>query len=249
MTLQASGPISIGDLQAEYGASSLGDLYRNGAYVTVAPYTLITADDTIPTSGPISLSNFYGTALQATTQTVSWATTGAHTFTWPSGIDTLTVTLVGAGGGGSSESFCGDGFSGGAGGTGGYYSSYSLTRAAAGANYGDTMTVNVGAGGTGGPYPGTCAGHNSGTAGGNTDIVNASSTTVLQATGGSPGTAPGVYPSPGYGGSGGTPNGVNGPGGGRLPYVPAGPTNGTGYGSGGQGDSGNGGNGYASITW
>ncbi len=59
MTLQSSGPISMSQICAEFGAPSttpLSGLYRGGAYVPN-----IAANATIPTSGAISLSNFYGT--------------------------------------------------------------------------------------------------------------------------------------------------------------------------------------------
>lgn len=247
MSLPSTGNLSLSAVLAEFGgtATSLSELYRNGSVVNASPYNLIAADDSIPTSGNISLSDFYGTAYQAAPDTLIYSSPGSTTFYYPVGIASVTVDLiVGAGGGGSSESFCGDGFSGGAGGTGGYYQNVSITQQPKNTAY----TVTVGAGGTGGPYPGTCAGHTNGVSGGDSAITK-SGIDVYRATGGAHGTAPGVYPSPGYGGSGGTPNGVNGPGGGLLPYVPAGPTNGTGYGSGGQGNSGNGGNGYVKLSW
>jgi len=62
MALQSSGPISIGNINTEFGFAattprSLSQLYRNGGIVGAgAP--------NVPTSGPISLSQFYGAANQ-----------------------------------------------------------------------------------------------------------------------------------------------------------------------------------------
>jgi hypothetical protein len=58
MALQASGTISINDLVAEFGGSapqSLTDYYRGGGLVPD-----ITANNSVPTSGAISLEDFYG---------------------------------------------------------------------------------------------------------------------------------------------------------------------------------------------
>ena len=65
MTLPASGPLSIADLQAEFGGPAaprdLQDYYRGGAYV---PDTAQNAS--IPTSGAITLpDDFYNTAGQS----------------------------------------------------------------------------------------------------------------------------------------------------------------------------------------
>jgi len=58
MALQTSGPISLDDIQTEFGGTNpidISDYYRNGDYVTNA-----TANQNIPESGEISLSDFYG---------------------------------------------------------------------------------------------------------------------------------------------------------------------------------------------
>ena len=56
MAIQSSGLITLADIQTEFGGSNpigLNEYYRNGAYVT--------ANNTgVPTSGTISLQNFYG---------------------------------------------------------------------------------------------------------------------------------------------------------------------------------------------
>lgn len=56
MTLPASGPISLLDIQTEFGgAAPIGtdEYYRGGSYVT-------SNNTSVPTSGAISFSNFYG---------------------------------------------------------------------------------------------------------------------------------------------------------------------------------------------
>ena len=55
MTMQASGPITFAQVQTEHGGAnpiSISEYYRNGAYVTGN-------NTSVPTSGAISLSNFY----------------------------------------------------------------------------------------------------------------------------------------------------------------------------------------------
>ena len=56
MPLQSSGPISLGQIQSEFGGAaptSISEYYRGGAYTT-------TNNTNVPTSGKISLSDFYG---------------------------------------------------------------------------------------------------------------------------------------------------------------------------------------------
>lgn len=58
MTLPASGTISLNDLQTEFGGSNpieISEYYRGGGLVPN-----ITVNNAVPTSGQISLSNFYG---------------------------------------------------------------------------------------------------------------------------------------------------------------------------------------------
>ena len=71
MALQSSGTITIGDLRTEFGdtgSSSLSEFYRGGSLV---PNTATNA--AVPTSGTISLSNFYGAA--AVAQSWQWVQT------------------------------------------------------------------------------------------------------------------------------------------------------------------------------
>ena len=56
MTLPVSGALSLADIQTEFGGSNpvgLDEYYRGGAYVTAN-------NTSVPTSGAISVSNFYG---------------------------------------------------------------------------------------------------------------------------------------------------------------------------------------------
>lgn len=60
MALQSSGAISLSDIQTEFGGSnpiSLSEYYRGGSYVT-------DNNTSVPTSGTITMSNFYGAVKQ-----------------------------------------------------------------------------------------------------------------------------------------------------------------------------------------
>jgi hypothetical protein len=68
MTLQTSGPISLLDIQGEWGGSapiSLGEYYAGGIYV---PFGTIGSNSPVAASGAINMASFYGT----TTGTVSF---------------------------------------------------------------------------------------------------------------------------------------------------------------------------------
>jgi hypothetical protein len=61
MTLQTSGPISLADIQTEFGGTnpiSLSEYYAGGSYV---PSDIHGTDGFIPTSGAIDINKFYGT--------------------------------------------------------------------------------------------------------------------------------------------------------------------------------------------
>ena len=82
MALQETGPISLQDIHAEFGGPTpivLSNYYRGGSYVPNTP-----PNDSVPTSGTIKLTDFYGAsnAPYATGGTVN--TSGGyriHTFT------------------------------------------------------------------------------------------------------------------------------------------------------------------------
>ena len=65
MALPTSGPISLNDIQTEFGGAnpiSLSEYYAGGFIV---PAGTSGTNGAVPSSGQISLSNFYGTALTA----------------------------------------------------------------------------------------------------------------------------------------------------------------------------------------
>jgi hypothetical protein len=75
MTLPTSGPLSLSNIQTEFGGSnpiSLSEYYAGGAYV---PAGTSGTNGPVPSSGAISISNFYGTsnvaALSVTADDVS----------------------------------------------------------------------------------------------------------------------------------------------------------------------------------
>ena len=62
MTLPTSGPISLSDIQTEFGGSnpiSLSEYYAGGSYV---PAGTSGTNGAVPSSGTISIWNFYGTS-------------------------------------------------------------------------------------------------------------------------------------------------------------------------------------------
>jgi len=157
MTLPASGPISLKDIQTEFGGPAapiaLSSYYRNGAYVTGNVYA-----PNVPTSGAVSLSNFYG-AKKLTLQTV--LLTSSQTWVAPTTlVGTVKATLIGGGGGGGT----GGGGAVGAGGGGGAGGVVQLTGVSLtpGASYPAVIGC---AGAAAGGYPAT------GGRGGNTTFL------------------------------------------------------------------------------
>lgn len=62
MPLPTSGPLSLNDIKGEFGgptSPSLGDYYAGGIYV---PAGTTGTNGPVPSSGPISIRNFYGTS-------------------------------------------------------------------------------------------------------------------------------------------------------------------------------------------
>ena len=85
MALQSSGPISLLDIANEFGGStphSLSEYYG--------------ADSGIPSSGAISIGNFYGASNTPWAPTQSTTLTSTQSWTVPSGITTVRFTLTGA---------------------------------------------------------------------------------------------------------------------------------------------------------
>lgn len=80
MALPVSGPLSLSQIQTEFGGSnpvSLSEYYRGGGLVT-------TNNTGVPTSGTISISNFYGTVRQ-------FAFTNSTNYSTPQDLRTLAI--------------------------------------------------------------------------------------------------------------------------------------------------------------
>ena len=108
MPIPSSGPISLYDLQSNAGGTepiSITEYYRNGAYIDatwIAP--------NVPTSGTVSLSNFYGVYVNIIGQ-AEYTTAGTYTWVCPANVFNVSVLCVGAGAGtnvsGGDSSFSG----------------------------------------------------------------------------------------------------------------------------------------------
>ena len=137
MTLPTSGPISLVDIQTEFGGPTpitLENYYRGGAYVLDTDYA-----PNVPESGPISLSDFYGSKRTGLT-TVSFNNVGSNFIVLPetfSGNLTI-VTMTGGGGGGGGP----DSYPGRVG-----YAGLTITGGNIPASPGDVINAFVGAGG------------------------------------------------------------------------------------------------------
>ncbi len=102
MALPTSGRLTLGMVRAEFGGgvpARLSNYYRGGGRVPDTP-----ANAGVPTSGPISLSDFYG-ATAYTPPTISVAQTGGYVFqpepAPPTAFVSATLTASGSGGSGS----------------------------------------------------------------------------------------------------------------------------------------------------
>jgi len=93
MAIQSSGLITLQDIEDEFGgtgAINLSEYYRNGSYVT-------SNNTSVPTSGAISLSNFYGAAERVTSLSiVNHANTNGDltTVTLPTGLQVGDILVV-----------------------------------------------------------------------------------------------------------------------------------------------------------
>ena len=104
----------------------------------------------------------------------SQTSAGSGSFVVPAMVTEINITsIVAAGGGGSAVWFCGDGFPGGGGGSGGFQTSQTLAVVP-----GETVNVTVGAGGAPSSFV-LCGGAANGSAGGSSSITtSAGSITV-----------------------------------------------------------------------
>lgn len=136
MALPESGPLSLSDIQAEFGGTNpigLSEYYKGGAFVLNTDYA-----PNVPTSGTISLSDFYG-ARRTTLTTVTYTTTGDNFAVMPATVvGNLIVTMTGgAGGGGGPDSQ--PGYPG--------YGGLTVTNAQIPVSAGDIVNAYVGGGG------------------------------------------------------------------------------------------------------
>ena len=107
MTLQTSGTITLAQIQSEHGGSNpigMNELYRGGSNVQNHNNTDGTNNPTaIPTSGTISMSQFYGSSNNATVTSNSTATMSVGTATstekFPSSYAGYNATSSGMSGG------------------------------------------------------------------------------------------------------------------------------------------------------
>lgn len=148
MALPSSGPLSLSDIQTEFGGSnpiSLSEYYAGGAYVSAGTSGTYGA---VPSSGAIGIRNFYGTsATPPFTPVTNTYTSGSGNETVPTGATQLVLTVVGAGGsgGGSYTDFGSDIYNSGGGGGGAGYST--ITRSVASGDWSTTIAYSVGTSG------------------------------------------------------------------------------------------------------
>ena len=100
MPLPSSGPLSLNDIQTEFGGTNpigLNEYYAGGANV---PAGTTGTNGAVPSSGTISIFNFYGTA-KAIRGCATYTTAGTYTWVAPSsGVTSVSVVAIGGGGGG-----------------------------------------------------------------------------------------------------------------------------------------------------
>ena len=137
MALPSSGTISLTDIQAEFGGPnpiSLSNYYKGGAYVLTTDYA-----PNVPTSGAISLSDFYG-AKRTTQTTLTFSTVGDNIFVLPpTFVGDIYVDLMLGGGGGGGGPDSQPGLAG--------YSGQIVVTSTTPANPGDVINAYVGSGG------------------------------------------------------------------------------------------------------
>jgi hypothetical protein len=198
MALPSSGAISLLDIQTEFGGPipiSLNAYYRGGSYITTNDYA-----PNVPSSGAISLNQFYGSK-KNTFNGINFTST--QYFTIPStsnGI--LNVYVIGGGGSGGMHSDYWGGYGGDAGRGGIASQTISITP-------GGTYYVEVGGGATAGHYGygypnNPFADGYSGGGGGQSSFAGVIAGGGGGGSGGSPSVSSGGAGGGGYGGAGGT---------------------------------------------
>ena len=165
MALTRTGPISLLDLQNEFGGSGpigMDEYLRGNGLVPIGTAASDAAfyeypdggrayNVQIPTSGTVQLSEFLGTTAVAPVSNYNYTSPGVYTIPGKPGVSTARITIVGAGGGGGGGGHGGDGDSAGAAGGGGAgggagTSKYGIVHFPAGTG----LTISVGAPGAGG---------------------------------------------------------------------------------------------------
>lgn len=99
MALPSSGPLSLSDIQGEFGGSNpigLNEYYAGGGLVPTGTSGTYGA---VPSSGTISVRNFYGTSNFVPAPPGQQAYTTAGTYTWvcPTGVIKVSVVAIGGG--------------------------------------------------------------------------------------------------------------------------------------------------------
>ena len=96
MPIPASGPLALTDIQTEFGGANpigLNEYYAGGANVPAGTSGTYGA---VPSSGQISIQNFYGTS-KAVPGQQAYTTAGTYTFVVPTGITSISTVTVGPG--------------------------------------------------------------------------------------------------------------------------------------------------------
>lgn len=97
MVLPSSGPISLGQIQTEFGGSnpiSISEYYNGGPYIT---HTVNALAPNVPSSGPIKLSDFYGSAkLFNVNFDITRDSALVNSFYFSSALGTVTASLPGS---------------------------------------------------------------------------------------------------------------------------------------------------------
>lgn len=206
MAIPGTGTVSFSDLQTEFGGEnpiSISEYYRGGDYTT-------DNNTDVPVSGVISVSDFYGAELLVA-GSVTFSTSGSYSWTIPSGITSVTVTVTGGSGGGASGYYTYNAkfntytaqFGGDGGGGATAVNTFSVSS-------GNTLIIIVGAGGNGGAAQGfNTTAIQYGAAGAISSVTYLG--TLRSFAGGGPG---GTYSDEGngLGGNGGYNNGAGGSG-------------------------------------
>jgi hypothetical protein len=137
MAVPSSGPLSLTDIQAEFGGTnpiSLSEYYKGGAFVLNTDFA-----PNVPTSGTINISDFYG-ARKTTATTLTFTTAGDNFFVVPStAVGNLQIVSMTGGGGGGGGSDSQSGLSG--------YGGLTITGGSFPVSAGDVVNCFVGGGG------------------------------------------------------------------------------------------------------